>query len=117
MEEITKHGRVGVAAMRAGMDRKTARKYAKEKKLPSELVEPRDWRTRADAFVADWPEIEAMLKDSPGLEAKSIFAVLSLKYEGRYEDGQLRTLQRRIKWWRAERAREKRDARAATSSR
>jgi hypothetical protein len=84
MEETTKHGRVGVAAMRAGMDRKTARKYARIKKLPSELVEPRDWRTREDAFVEDWPEIEAMLKDAPGLEAKSIFTLLSLKYEGRY---------------------------------
>jgi hypothetical protein len=107
MEETTKHGRVGVAAMRAGMDRKTARKYARIKKLPSELVEPRDWRTREDAFVEDWPEIEAMLKDAPGLEAKSIFTLLSLKYEGRYEEGQLRTLQRRIKWWRAERGPEK----------
>jgi len=27
MEEMTKHGKLGMAAMRAGMDRKTARKY------------------------------------------------------------------------------------------
>ena len=40
MEEMTKHGRIGVAAMRAGMDRKTARKYVAEGKLPSELFFP-----------------------------------------------------------------------------
>ena len=27
MEEMSKHGRIGKAAMRSGMDRKTARKY------------------------------------------------------------------------------------------
>jgi len=27
MEEIQKHGEIGLAALRAGMDRKTARKY------------------------------------------------------------------------------------------
>ena len=107
MEEMTKHGRVGLAAMRAGVDRKTARKYAESGKLPSELVEPRTWRTREDAFVADWPELEVMLVESPALEAKTLFDVLSEKYPGRYEGGQLRTLQRRVKAWRAERGPDK----------
>ena len=40
MDEMTKHGRIGLAAMRAGVDRKTARKYVFGGKLPSELVEP-----------------------------------------------------------------------------
>ena len=51
MDEMTKHGRAGIAAMRAGMDRKTARKYLQGGKLPSELVEPRDWRTHEDPFA------------------------------------------------------------------
>jgi len=103
MEEMTKHGRVGLAAMRAGVDRTTARKYARGGKLPSELVEPRDWRTREDAFVEHWPEMEARLTESPALEAKTLFDVLVEKYPERYEEGQLRTLQRRVKAWRAER--------------
>ncbi len=107
MEEMTKHGRVGLAAMRAGVDRKTARRYVEGGKLPSELVEPRTWRTREDAFVADWPELEVMLVESPALEAKSLFDVLAEKFPGRYEDGQLRTLQRRVKAWRAERGPDK----------
>ena len=46
MEELTKHGKTGVAAMKADMDRKTARKYVAAGCLPSEMVAPRDWRTR-----------------------------------------------------------------------
>jgi hypothetical protein len=37
MDELNKHGQLGTAAMRAGMDRKTARKYRDLGKLPSEL--------------------------------------------------------------------------------
>ena len=107
MEEMTKHGRVGLAAMRAGVDRKTARKYVSGGKLPSELVESRDWRTREDPFFEDWPEVEALLSESPGLEAKTLFELLVEKYEGRYDEGQLRTLQRRVKTWRAERGPDK----------
>ena len=35
MEEMSKHGHVGKAAMKAGMDRKTARKYVATGRLPS----------------------------------------------------------------------------------
>ena len=107
MEEMTKHGFVGIAAMRAGVDRKTARKYVQGGRLPSELVEPRDWRTHEDAFVEHWPELEAMLVESPAFEAKTLFEVLLEKYPRRYEEGQLRTLQRRVKAWRAERGPDK----------
>ncbi|MBI5481472.1 MAG: IS21 family transposase, partial [Deltaproteobacteria bacterium] len=48
MEALTKHGRLDVAAMKADMDRKTARKYATAGQLPSELSAPRSWRTRED---------------------------------------------------------------------
>jgi hypothetical protein len=107
MEEMTKHGQVGLAAMRAGVDRKTARKYVAGGKLPSELVEPRNWRTHEDAFLEHWPELEAMLSDAPALEAKTLFEVLMERCPGRYEEGQLRTLQRRVKAWRAERGPDK----------
>jgi hypothetical protein len=107
MDEMTKHGRAGLAAMRAGMDRKTARKYMLGGKLPSELAEPRGWRTRDDPFVEHWSDVEMLLSESPGLEAKTLFEVLVERYEGRYDDGQLRTLQRRVKTWRAERGPDK----------
>lgn len=102
MEEMSKHGRIGLAAMRAGMDRKTARKYVRARKLPSELVEPRLWRTREDPFDRDWAEVTKRLEDTPELEAKTLFDWLCEQHPGRYEPGQLRTLQRRVRRWRAQ---------------
>ncbi len=101
MEEMAKHGQVGRAAMRADMDRKTARKYIATGKLPSETKAPRTWRTREDPFEEDWPAIVAMIEETPELEAKTVFEQLVAKAPGRYQDGQLRTLQRHIRRWRA----------------
>ncbi len=102
MAEYQNHGQVGKAALRAGMDRKTARKYLKSGKLPSELKEPRTWRTRPDPLEKDWDYIRQLLTDDPDLEAKTLFEHLCERNPGRYQEGQLRTLQRRIKQWRAE---------------
>ena len=54
MEEMSKHGKLGRAALRSGMDRKTARKYVASGQLPSEQRQPRSWRTRPDPFAEDW---------------------------------------------------------------
>ncbi len=51
MEEMSRHGRVGRAAMRAGMDPKTASKYISLGKLPSEVPMERNWRTRSDLYL------------------------------------------------------------------
>jgi hypothetical protein len=102
MEEMSKHGNRGMAAMKAGMDRKTGKKYIREAKLPSEMKGPRDWRTREDPFAEGWAEIEELLRGTPELEAKTVFEHLCEKYPGRHEPGQVRTLQRRIRHWRAE---------------
>ncbi|WP_319577888.1 IS21 family transposase [uncultured Desulfobacter sp.] len=91
----------GIAAMKAGMDEKTARKYREIGKLPSELKQEHDWRTRKNPFEDVWDSIKAMLSINSGLEAKTIFEDLQRKQPGRFADGQLRTLQRRIKHWRA----------------
>jgi hypothetical protein len=107
MEEMTKHGQIGNAARKAGMDRKTARKYLTEGTLPSERATARAWRTREDPFVQHWPEVEALLRETPALEAKTLFELLADKYPGRYDEGQLRTLQRRVRHWRAERGPDK----------
>jgi len=101
MEEMSKHGHIGQAAMKAGMDRKTARKYVDSGKLPSEQTTRRDWRTRVDPFEEHWSEVVERLALAPELEAKTLFEVLQAEHPERYQDGQLRTLQRRIRWWRA----------------
>ena len=107
MEELSKHGKRGLAAIKAGMDRKTAGKYVAAGKLPSELPAPRDWRTREDPFADDWVEVEALLETTPELEAKTLFEVLSERHPGRHESGELRTLQRRVRAWRAAQGPEK----------
>ena len=101
MEELSRHGRVGLAAMRAGIDPKTARKYRALGKLPSEVPMERNWKTRPDPFDAAWPMLSAKLKDAPELEAKALFEWLLGHSEGRYDPGQLRTFQRRVRDWRA----------------
>lgn len=103
MEEMSKHGHIGVAAMKADMDRKTARKYVAAGELPSEMVVERSWRTRPDPFVDVWPEVEQMLVDAPGLEAKTVFDALQRKYPDRFVDGQVRSLQRKVRLWRSAR--------------
>jgi hypothetical protein len=90
-----------LAAAKAGMDVKTARKYLNSGKLPSENRPERTWRTRKDPFERVWEEIRELVDGNPGLEAKTIFEALQRKYPGEFGDGQLRTLQRRLKRWRA----------------
>ena len=65
-----------IAASKAGMDVKTARKYLKVRRLPSEMKAARHWRTRPDGFADVWPEISEQLRTNPALEAKTIFAAL-----------------------------------------
>ena len=90
-----------LAAAKAGMDVKTTRKYLASSKLPSESKPERSWRTRKDRFERVWEEVRKELESNPGLEAKTLFEVLQRKSPGEFADGQLRTLQRRIKRWRA----------------
>ena len=106
--ELGQHGQIGRAALRAAMDRKTARRYRDLGKLPSEAKEPRTWRTREDPFALDWPEIEARLREAPELEGVALFEDLMRRHPGRYQPGQVRTLQRRIKRWRAQEGPDKR---------
>ncbi|MCK6565108.1 MAG: IS21 family transposase, partial [Dehalococcoidia bacterium] len=101
MEAMSRHGKVGRAAMVSAMDRKTARKYIEAGRLPSELEKPRTWRTRADPFEAEWPALVARLTAAPTLEAKTLFEELLAEHPDAYHPGQLRTLQRRIREWRA----------------
>jgi hypothetical protein len=61
---------------------------------------PRDWRTREDPFEEVWPEILLWLQEAPDSTAKSLMGRLHKSYPGRFDEGQLRTLQRRIRDWR-----------------
>ena len=91
------------AAAAAGVSLRTAREWDRGP-APSATKLPRDWRTRPDPFAQVWPvEIEPLLRsDTKGvLEAKFVLETLCRKDPARFHAGQVRTLQRRFRDWRA----------------
>jgi len=62
---------------------------------------PRTWRTRVDPFAAVADELLGSLTARPERTAKELLADLQARYPGRYDDHLLRTLQRRVRIWRA----------------
>lgn len=92
---------LGKAAVLTDMDEKTARKYRYLGKPPSQVRQLRAYRTRADVFADVWDEIVPFLKSEPEVEATFLLEYLSEQYPNRFADAQLRTLQRRVKQWRA----------------
>ncbi len=101
MDEMNQHGAIGHAAMKAGMDRKTARKYIAAATMPSTMDTPRSWKTRTDPFEQQQQRLEQILIEHPNIDAKTVLAFLDREFPGRFHDGQLRTLQRKIAHWRA----------------
>src|ERR1700688_2248610 len=89
-----------LAAAKAGMDPTTARRYRNLERMPSELKKERLWRTREDPFGEGWGAVQKQIEERPGLEAKTLFEWLQRERPGQFSDGQIRTLQRRIKLWR-----------------
>jgi hypothetical protein len=65
------------------------------------------WRTRSDPFAESWLLVEGWLMAEPSLAASELLMRLRHRLPDLYPTGaQLRTLQRRVKGWRAERARQ-----------
>ena len=107
---LSKEASLTLSAAKAGMDRKTARTYRHAERLPSQLrieAGDRTYRTREDPFAEVWGEVEVLLEQGSGWEAKTLFEELQRRHPGRFADGQLRTLQRRVKHWRATRGPDK----------
>lgn len=73
------------------------RKYRRTKKPRA----PRTWRTRKDPFESVREEICLRLEANPEKTAKSLLQELIDRYPTQYNANQLRTLQRRVKEWRA----------------
>jgi hypothetical protein len=67
---------------------------------------PRTYRTRVDPFEAVWPQVQQWLNKQPDANAKELFLRLQDSMAGSFAPGQLRTLQRRVKQWRSEIARQ-----------
>lgn len=89
------------AAAEAGMSTNTARKYLRSGILPSQAHVQHTWKTREDPFKEVWEEVKGLLETNHGLEALTLLGYLQQEYPDTFQDGQLRTLQRRVKHWRA----------------
>ncbi len=100
LKHITNENNVKIVASKSGMSETTARKYLRGNMMPSEMKKPHNWETRENPFKDDWETMKAFLKVNPGLQAKTIFLYLQKEFPGKYKDGQLRTLQRKVKIWR-----------------
>ena len=87
MREMEKTGVQRVAAQRSGMDEKTARRYLRSGKLPSEMKKAREWRTRPNPFEEDRGWLEERLERLPGLRTTTLFEALVRAKPGRYQQG------------------------------
>jgi len=90
------------AAARTGMSVRTVGTYERLGQLPSQRKQPRTYRTRPNPFEDDWPWVVSQLERDDALQATTLFALLDTRHPGRYQAGQLRTLQQHIAGWRAQ---------------
>lgn len=100
MQALQQEPTIEMAALKAGIDPKTARKYIKAKGKVEE--KKRVHRTHKDTFEKRWPEIEAKLKITPGLQTPTILNFLIELYPTEFSLKNERSLFRRIKLWRVQ---------------
>ena len=101
-KEYGKNKKIKLSSLKVGMNRKTAAKYLKQSKLPSELKLDRNWRTREDKLQSIWDYAKPFLETDPDIEATALFDHLLEEHPEKIESNQLRTFQRRVKMWRIE---------------
>jgi len=101
MNEYQKSGQIGLAALKASMDRKTAAHYLAAGHGPEVRAE-RWWRTRADPLTAIWPEAETWLLRAPEIETKLLFEHLLATRPGEVGLRSLRTFYDRVAQWKRE---------------
>jgi transposase InsO family protein len=89
------------AAAKVGISERSARRIDHAEALPSQR-EARAWRTRADPLAAVWDsEVVPLLETDSVLSPVTLLEELQRRYPGDYDTTVLRTLQRRVRQWRA----------------
>lgn len=90
-----------VAAAKTGISVRSGRRIETSATKPRPKTE-RDWRTREDPLAAVWEtELLPLLESEPKLTGTTLLDYLQESYPEHYDQSILRTLQRRIKQWRA----------------
>jgi hypothetical protein len=89
------------AAAKGGFSVRTGRRIDKGEHQP-QRGKPRHWRTREDPYAEVWEqEIVPLLEKEPQLRPTTIFEHLQSKYPDKYDRSKLRTLQKRVREWKA----------------
>ena len=89
-----------IAAAKSGISERSGRRI--DKAGGPRPISPRDWRTRHDPLDAVWEsELLPLLQVEPSLTGTTLLEYLLDHYPEHYDQTVLRTLQRRVKQWRA----------------
>ncbi len=87
------------AAAKAGVSIRSGRRIEKGVRVEKSQ---RQWRTRQDPFALVWEtELVPLLYGEPELTGTTLWEHLDDRYPGQYPEKLLRSLQRRVKHWRA----------------
>jgi hypothetical protein len=90
------------AAAKAGISERSARRIEVAQSLPSQRP-GRNWRTREDPLSAVWDsEVIPLLQTDARLNAVTLLEELQRRHPGQWDTSVLRTLQRRMRLWRAQ---------------
>src|SRR5690554_4815759 len=88
------------AAAKAGISERSGRRIEKSEHALQKAS--RHWRTRQDPLEAVWEkELVPLLERTPDLTGLTLWEHLDEAYPGQYPERILRTLQRRVKQWKA----------------
>ena len=89
------------AAAKTAISERSARRIERSEALPSQ-GSPRGWRTRQDPLAEVWDaEVVPLLRTDAHLSAVTLLEEMQRRHPGRYDGTMLRTLQRRLRQWRA----------------
>ncbi len=89
-----------LAAARAGISERSGREIESSIRRPGDIV--RKWRTRDDPLFNVWEDdLVPLLTKTPTLTPITLLELLQQRYPEQYPDSVLRTLQRRVKKWKA----------------
>ena len=99
MRKESHKGTLARAALKAGISEKTARKYLKQNDNDSVTKQS---APKPNPFESHWQELTERLEKAPELQAQTLMTYLTESYPDLYKPGQIRSLQRRLKAWKAE---------------
>jgi transposase len=86
-----------LASEQSRMSTKTAKKYLKNGKLPSELRNDHYCKTHKNPFDPIREEVLTLLKSKYNLSAKELFVIIQEKHPRQFSENQLRSFQRLVK--------------------